>query len=54
MATVIAALAPTGVAQEALMRRLIAPVETRRRVKVGEIRPVARLVESMREGLTFS
>jgi hypothetical protein len=36
-----------------LMRRLIAPVETRRRVKAGEIRPVAGLVESIREGRTF-
>jgi L-asparaginase II len=54
MAAVIAGLmSPSGSAQDALMRRLIAPVETRRRVKAGEIRPVAGLVESIREGRTF-
>jgi L-asparaginase II len=54
MAAVIAALlSPADGARDALARRLNAPVETRRRVKVGEIRPVSGLVESIREGRAF-
>jgi L-asparaginase II len=51
MASVIMALmSPSDRARTALMSRLNPPVETRRGVKVGEIRPVAGLVESIREG----
>jgi L-asparaginase II len=53
MAAVIAALmSPSGAAGDALAKRLVLPVDTRRGVKVGEIRPVAGLVESIREGRT--
>lgn len=53
MAAVIAALVPDAQSNDALLRRLIAPVPTRLGVKVGEIRPVAGLVESIREGRTI-
>lgn len=51
MAAAIAALtSPSDAGRDVLARRLAPPIDTRRGVKVGEIRPVAELVESIREG----
>lgn len=51
MAAVLAALLPMTAAERALFgERLVRPVESRVGVKVGEIRPVAGLVDAIRAG----
>ena len=47
---IVALMSPEDAARDAIMSRLYSPVATRRGVKAGEIRPVAGLVESIREG----
>ena len=54
-AAAIDALLPMTAAERAtLANRLVPAIESRKGRKVGEIRPVAGLVESIREGRGFS